>query len=309
VSALRARQLWFYELVTSGAERLEGALEAAEARSPLGAGEAGGLGRVLRPGGGLSAERGVAIYRDAYVARLVECLADDYPTLQYAIGDDAFDALARDYLARHPSRSPNLNAFGRHMAPFCRERAEPWAAFAAELAALEWALVEVLHAPAAAPLPPDALSALPPESWAGARLRPSRALRVLRFAYPVDAFLQAYREGRGPALPGEGPSATVVYRQGPRLWRQALSPAMADLLEALAAGQTLGEALSSLERAFAERGAPADAGREVMGWFRGWVEAGFFAAIEAPQGATARSNVGATAASPGHDVGDATAES
>lgn len=284
MSDLRARQLWFHELVTSGAEGLEEALEAAEARSPLGARSADALGRVLRSGTGLSAERGVAIYRDAYVARLVECLADDYPALQYAVGEGAFDALARDYIARHPSRSPNLNAFGRHMAPFCRERGEPWAAFAAELAALEWALVEVLHAPAAAPLPPDALAALPPERWPGVRLRPSRALRVLRFAYPVDAFLQAYREGREPSLPGEGPSATAVYRQGPKLWRQALSPAMADLLGALVAGQTLGEALSSLERTFAENAAAADAGREIMGWFQGWVEAGFFATIEAPEG-------------------------
>jgi hypothetical protein len=280
VSDLRARQLWFHELVTHEGEGLEGAIAAAEARSPLGAG--GGLGRVLRSGAGLSAEGGVAIYRRAYWSRLVDCLADDYPALQYAIGDDAFDALARDYAAQHPSRSPNLNAFGRHLAGFCRARPEPWAAFAAELAELEWALVEVLHAPLPPPLPPDALTALPPERWPGVRLRPSRALRLLRFAYPVDAFLQAFREGREPARPGEAPSATAVYRQGPRLWRQALTPAMADLLGALVAGQTLGEAIGALERGFAERGESADAGRAIMQWFQGWVAAGFFAALEAP---------------------------
>ncbi|HEU4406146.1 MAG TPA: DNA-binding domain-containing protein [Polyangiaceae bacterium] len=280
MSDLRARQLWFHELVTSGAEGLEGAIAAAEARSPLGAG--GGLGRALRSGAGLSAEAGVAIYRNAYRSRLVECLADDYPALQYAIGDGAFDSLARDYVERHPSRSPSLNAFGRHLPAFCRERAEPWAAFAAELAELEWALVEVLHAPAPPPWPIEALAALPPEAWAGARLRPSPALRLLRFRYPVDAFLQAFREGREPALPGAATSATAVYRQGPRLWRQAMTPPMAELLGALVAGRTLGEALAALEQALAAGGAPADAGGAIMQWFRGWVAAGFFAGLEAP---------------------------
>ena len=57
---------------------------------------------------------------------------------------------------------------------------------------------------------------------------------------------------------------------------------MADLLGALVAGQTLGEAIAALERGLAERGEPADAGREIMQWFQGWVAAGFFAGLEAP---------------------------
>ena len=283
MSRLRGLQLWFHELVTAECDELGEAAVAAEARSPVGLG-GGGVERVLRSGASLSASEGVEIYRRAYRSRLVECLDDDYPTLRYALGDEAFSSLARAYVVRHPSSSPNLNGFGRHMAAFCRTRPEPWAAFAAELATLEWALVEVLHAPVAAPLPPDVLAALPPERWPGVRLRASRALRVLRFAYPVDAYLQAFREGRSPALPAESPSATAVYRQRPRLWRQALSPPMAELLEALIAGRPLGEALAALERTLARAGAggPVVAGPEIMQWFQAWVAAGFFAGLEPP---------------------------
>ena len=64
-----------------------------------------------------AAER-LAIYRDGYRARLVECLADDYPAVRHLLGAEAFEAIAHAYVDKHPSRSPNLNAFGRLMPAF-----------------------------------------------------------------------------------------------------------------------------------------------------------------------------------------------
>ena len=78
------------------------------------------------------------------------------------------------------------------MAAFCREvKLDAFPAldglrvFASELAALEWALVEVLHAEMAPPLEIAALQAMPPEAWATRALRqerraPSAPLRVPR---------------------------------------------------------------------------------------------------------------------------------
>ncbi|MCL2450794.1 MAG: DNA-binding domain-containing protein, partial [Polyangiaceae bacterium] len=206
--------------------------------------------RWLTPGPRLDEPARLEIYRAAYVSRLVECLADDYPVLQQALGGEAFETLCREYIARHPSTGPNLNAFGRHMADLCaareaRETGVP-AAFARDLARLEWAIVEVIHAPGAPPLSAEALGEVPPEGWAGARIEATPALRVVCGDYAVNAYYQATRDRKAPPIPSRcapSPSAVAVYRSGPTVWRMDLTPPMHAVLERLRAGETLAGAL------------------------------------------------------------------
>ncbi len=242
--------------------------------------------RILTSTPRMSALDRLGIYHHAYRARLVECLVDDYPALNYGLGAEAFEALASDYVTTHPSRSPNLNAYGKAMSAYCHERAAhtPFEhhAFAADLAALEWALVEVLHAPDAKTLAPEALQAIPPERWGDARLPKSAGVRLLSFDYPVNAYFQAFRNDAEPEIPEPNASATAVYRQGTLIWRMDLTPAMAALLASLFGGATLGEALEAIEAAAETPEALAEAERSVMIWFREWVQSGFFATIELP---------------------------
>ena len=229
------------------------------------------------PSSRLTGAERIAIYGDAYRARLVECLADDYPALQYALGDDAFEASCLRYIARHPSESPNLNAFGQHMASFCRTEEEPARLFEADLAALEWAMVEVLHAASPEKLDLATLATIPADRWAGARFLLGGAVRVFEFAYPVNAFFQAFRTDQAPFVPEPGWSATAVFRDGMTIWRMDLSRAMHALLTMLSSGTPLGAALDNLAssgRITEEEGAL------VMVWFRDWVSHGFFARIE-----------------------------
>jgi hypothetical protein len=266
--SLRALEEWFIEAVTSPCD------EAALARD---------AGAVLTRGPSLDAGARLEIYRYGYRARLVECLADDYPALQYALGTEAFEALCHEYIQRHPSSSPSLNFYGRHMERFCRNEARepfPLRDFAADLAALEWALVEVLHARVADALSQEALGGIPVERWALARLPPSPAVRLVRAAYPVNAFFQSFKSGEDPDVPAEPlASATAVYRTDMTLWRMALTPAMASLLEGLFRGETLGAALEKLAEGLSEAEA-GEAERSVMLWFREWVAGGLFARVE-----------------------------
>ncbi|HEY8040862.1 MAG TPA: DNA-binding domain-containing protein [Polyangiaceae bacterium] len=243
---LREQQRWFAGAVMDDARSQEAA------------------GHLTR-GPKLDARERLAIYQRAYRARLVECLADDYPVLKNALGDEAFEKLATAYVARFPSVAPNLNAYGRHMPGFCE-------GFAADLAALEWAIVEVIHAPGEAPLTLEGLGSVPMEKWVEARLRPNSALRLLRFAYPVNAYFQADREGARPTIPPPDPSATAVYRSALTVWRMALSPPMAALLSALVAGKALGEALAQVD--------DDESPDHVMAWFRHWVSSGLFVGVD-----------------------------
>ena len=248
--------------------------------------------RVL-PSAHLSSEQRVAIYHEAYRLRLVECLSDDYPALLHALGEADFRELALAYIAAFPSRSPNLNAFGRQLSAFCRDHAGSDAPareagahgaslrtdlprFAADLAELEWALVDVLHAPSLPRLPGEALTSIAPEQWPNACFIAAPTLRVLSTRFAVNTYYQAFREDQAPLAPEERPSSTAVFRDGLTLWRMNLTPPMELLLRALVSGQTLGQAFAGLSEAAAIANEDAP---KVMGWFREWVGHGFFVEI------------------------------
>ena len=279
---LRSLQQWFAAGVMTPESEV----------APRGEAQASAL---LRAGPRLGALDRFEIYRRAYHARLVECLADDYPVLRHALGEAAFDFLCRAYIERHPSTDPNLNGFGKAMAQFCASHApEPFAhrSFAIELARLEWAIVEVIHAEGVDPLTTGRLSAVAPESWAQARLVVTPALRLLRSSFPVNAYYQAVRAGgversaggadevAHPRVPSADPSAVVVYRNGATIWRMDLEDAAFDLLQALASGKSLGSALDETAGGLDGVGEEAAAQR-VMGWFRDWVSSGLFSDVQA----------------------------
>ena len=272
--SLRDTQIWMVSAIT-GAE--------ADA-------SAQNLERFVTPGPRLSASERFDIYRDGYRARLVECLLDDYPVLAAMLGEEQFGLLCRAYVDRHPSASPNLNYFARHMASFCREvslegeGAEGFDAirvFASELAALEWALVEVLHSECPPPLDAAALQSIPADAWARARFVKSDALRLFRFEYPVNAVFIANRiEEIIPEVPAPAPNAVAVYRKDMQLWRMDLTPAMMGVVEPLFLGKSLGEALAAIEAEATDPEVLAQTGANLMVWFREWVAAGFFTRIE-----------------------------
>lgn len=247
---------------------------------PLEDGDTHDAERVVTAGPRLSAADRLDLYRWGYHARLVECLADDYPAVRHAIGEDAFEALCHGYAAAYPSRSPSLNYFGRSMPAHIQASGGAHAHFLEGLARLEWSLVEMIHAPSAPVLALDELQTLGESEWADARLPASETVRVLVFDHPVNRYFQAFRDGDAPTIPAARPSATAVYRRGYTVWRMDLTPAMKGLLESLFAGATLGEALGAIAAHAEDADALAEAERNVMVWFREWVAGGFFARVE-----------------------------
>ncbi len=271
LEGLRDEQTWFARAVMRS-EEAPAAVSSSEAN------------RVLTAGPRLGALDRLEVYRRSYHARLIECLADDYSVLQTALGESDFEKLCRAYIARHPSEGPSLNFFGRRFESFCRDEAPapfPLRHFAADLAALEWAIVEVIHAPSSEPLTLEGLREVPIEAWASARLVPNSAFRLLSFVNPVNGYFQAVRDGTMPAIPSPRPSATVVYRSGPTVWRMDLTVPMFEVLSGLVSGETLSAALS---RAAASFGAidEQEASQRVLTWFRDWVGSGLFGRVEVP---------------------------
>jgi hypothetical protein len=149
--------------------------------------------------------------------------------------------------------------------------------FAAELARLEWALVEVIHAPAARGLAAGTLATIPPDRFQTARLVPSPSLRLLTFDYPVNEYFQAFLEDAAPGLPERRASTTAVFRLGLSLQRMDLEPEAARLLEDLVLGCPLDSAIAEVSRRSKD---VADTAERLPAWLGAWVANGFFAAIE-----------------------------
>jgi hypothetical protein len=172
-----------------------------------GASPAPALAGVVRP------PHGLGVYVDAYFWRLRGVLATDFPQLARAVGDDAFTALARGYLAAQPSRRPSVRHLGERLPAWLRRRvAAPGeaavAAWAPELAALEWARVDVFDAPDEPPLRAADLAVVAPDDWPALALEPIAALALLAVDWPV------HRLWDDPAA-DVAPAATCI-----RVWRQ-----------------------------------------------------------------------------------------
>lgn len=175
--------------------------------------------RLVVPSATLAPRERVDIYARMYAYRLQEALSLDFPAVAAAIGEERFWSLTRDYVADRPSRGSNLNAYSAGFPAYvARRRGLPGAAFLAELAALEWALVAVVHERSAAPPALEHLTNATAAQWEGARFVLAPATRLLAFRYPVDAFYRAFREGARPRRPGPRATWVVVHRRGFVVW-------------------------------------------------------------------------------------------
>jgi hypothetical protein len=270
--SLGAQQSWLFERVTERARDDGSALD----RAALDRTATADVGRWVL-GGRVPAVERIEIYRQGYFARLVECLADDYPAVAHALGPTDFRALCLDFIDVHPPRSASLNDYGAPFAAFSVTWPTPSAACISELGRLEWAVVEAIHADAEAMLDPTALGALPEADWARARLIPSPALRVLRSAYPVHRYYRAFLEGDDPALPDFEPSVLAVCRRGDDVWRISVPPPFATLLDQLVGGLPLASALEAVS--FTEPSDGSSGAADLQRVFSEWVACGFFAAV------------------------------
>jgi len=259
--SLSDAQAWLFGVVTHPDSAETGIQAQAELVAPR------DVERFVRSNGIASALERLEIYQSSYFSRLEECLADDYPAVKFALGAADFEALCRHYADAHPSRSTSLNGFGSRFSAFARERSPaPGGLFVAELARLEWTIVEVLHAPAANGFSMAELARVPNERLPDVRFQTTPAVRMLSFDYPVNAFLQAFLDGEQPRIPARSASTVLVVRRGYRIRRLELEQCQSTLLRRLISGEPLGPALSGIT-------ATEEA---VQAWFREWTELGVF---------------------------------
>jgi hypothetical protein len=217
----------------------------------------------------LCGEERLTIYAEMYFARLRDVLADDFEKTAAALGPEGFTAVARAYLAEHPSEHPSVRHVGRHLAAFLASRpppdTPPWLP---DMARLEWARIEVFDAPDAQPIGMADLLALPGAEWPTARLRTIPALEVITSDWPLHL---VWSDG---AEPVRTPTVLRVWRQDGRVYHCAMDPVERSAFAALRGGRSFGEICDTMAGL-----GPAEAPAEAAALVARWVEDGLVAGI------------------------------
>ena len=220
----------------------------------------------------------INIYYEMYYLRLIEILEGDFPALRYAVGEDEFSTLAKDFLVAHPSRYYDLSMLGAKFPKFLRGAKNlKHRSFLADLAKLERSVEEVFDDTHVKSLKTDELLSIPQQRWADARIGMIPALRLISSRFPINGFMEAYRKEAYPQIPAPKPNWVCIYRRNYEVWRKDLDHPEYAILTALAKGKTVGEALAG---ALELPEMPKDVGAAVTGWFKNWAANGFFSKIE-----------------------------
>jgi len=186
---------------------------------------------------------GLRIYHDTWFLGLVETLHARFEVTAMALGEESFNAFARDYIRAHALTSGDCGTYGVEFPAFLRHHAQaatlPWLG---DLAAVDLALDQAHHAPDAEPC--DFAALMTPDCRCD--LHPSA--QILDVAHNVKTFHTAMRDsGTADALPREVACQLLIGRNRADevIWL-CLAPFEAQFLRLVHARHSLFDALDVL---------------------------------------------------------------
>jgi len=152
-------------------------------------------------------DRRMDIYRSLFHSNIKGFIDSGFPVLRKLYDDAAWQAMIRDFFARHRCRTALFTAIGEEFLQYLAGEREPRPEdppFLYELAHYEWvelALALAEEDPHAVPADPegDLLAGIPvpsPTAW------------LLSYSYPVHQIAPGFE----PEAPGEQPTYLLVYR-------------------------------------------------------------------------------------------------
>ena len=271
-------QKWLLSVIThpagvaAGAQSAAGVLPGADAHA------------IVPPSQNQSSHDRLAVYGNAYFARLLEVMRELFPCLADAVGNDLFDQFVLEYLERYPPRSYTLSDLPDRFASFLDESC-PGAdndrlRFVVDLARLERAIDEVFDGPG--PEHCEPLSAAQIAAWLAAgepadvRLTLAPGARLLAFKFPASTYFSAWKHGDHSPWPEPQAQHILLARRDFVVRRYELSKAQFALLGAIERGLPLGQALIAASEHIAADELPT----AIRAWFTFWSAERFFIATE-----------------------------
>lgn len=193
-----------------------------------------------------AAER-LAIYVNAYTARLAESLAATYPHVRQALGPTAFACLCARFAREHPSTFPSVRDYGEAFPAFLFEHHDGVeAAGLCELAEWDWACASAFDAADVACLTPTDLSLIAPERWPELRFSFHPSLRRLRLTTNAMAWVRGSAAESARAWRREQSVEWLVWRRELTVYFRPLETDEARVLDRARCGACFGEVCADL---------------------------------------------------------------
>lgn len=212
---------------------------------------------------------GFGIYRNAYRARLMETLRTGFEKTWSWIGDDAFEAAARQHIILNPPSSWTLDDYGGDfdvtLAALFPDDLE-----VAELAWLERTMQRAFAALDEPPVTAEAAQAHVESGgdWDRMRIGFVASLGVQPICTNAHAIWQAIADEEAPPA-----AASVQAGKALRVWRKGLTPCFRAIeptefraIGTLRAGANFGELCAELARELGDEAAVAQAGAMLGTW-------------------------------------------
>lgn len=194
------------------------------------------------------------VYRNNTTILLGDALGATFPIVRALVGEDFFANMTRAFVRTHPPQSPCLHEYGDGFATFIEQFPGARAlAYLPDVARLEWAINAGLYAKNAAPLDPGHMAEVEGADYGRLTFTPHPALRVVTSDHPVHAIWAMHQPGAPTDAHidlNAGGEAVLVTRPGEDVQIAKLTRPEAAFIQALAHGETLGEAFTACPPGF-----------------------------------------------------------
>jgi hypothetical protein len=218
------------------------------------------------------------VYRHTATSTLVNALRLSFPALVRLVGTEFFEGAAREFIPLNAPRRAYLNdyggAFASFLAGFSPAARLP---YLGDVAQLEWAVNQALHAEDAQALDLQRLSGLDEAALPAVVFGIHPSIRLLKLAFPADDIWRAVLDGDDAAMARidltSGPVHLLIERDRSGVQVRRLDPWAWDLTRSLAAGR-------SLQAAMAECPVPDEAALNTL--LAGHLSAGRFIEFSCP---------------------------
>ena len=221
----------------------------------------------------VGADKRLSIYVDSYRLRIIEALSAAYPKLHMLLGDDLFDATARQYIDQYPSSYRNMRWVGNQMSQHL-SNVLPQHPIASELATFEWALGLAFDAENAPILQLQDLAIIPPETWGDLRFEFHPAMQLLELQWNVVSVWQAINAEEIPPTPTQNNEPCLIWRSDLNSHYRSLDVQEFQAIQQVVSGGSFGDLCESLHETL--EGAATQQAAEYLA---GWLEAGVISKI------------------------------
>ncbi|SEO19875.1 Putative DNA-binding domain-containing protein [Flavobacterium sp. CF108] len=224
----------------------------------------------------LTAQEHLAIYQRSYIARLRNCMSQQFSALEYTLGEAIFCAFADDYLASKPSHNYNLSFLGANFAEYLENNRpdanedikEDWIDFMIELAKFEYAIGVLFDEKA------DENYQLATIDTPENELKLVPVFSVFKFQFPVRKYYSEFKNDKNPDLPLQNESYCVVLRHKFKLSIYDLHKEQYDFLCFLKEHQNIAAAKEIFKNHYKENDLQFE--QVWNSWKERWVGANFF---------------------------------